>query len=266
RVRERSGRWRRSGAAPSAASIMNGVWNARPVHQEHTVRAPLRPAPARLRDAYFAGVRRLTFGLIRGERWRLRLGPLTMLAFGEPTFDGTAWTWPITGGVLARRPGGVLRYGWRGGELVAVVDGYLPRLPAPLYGTVQILAHRLVTRRFLLDLRGRLPPAGPAAGPAGRMLAASLDLALCAGVTAALRPRRRLLSFVAMAATYHVACWTLTGRTAGGLLTGQRVVSVDGSPVAPWQALLRLAALPLAARSLRPAHDETAATEVVVEA
>jgi hypothetical protein len=243
--------------------MMGGVWDSPPVHQEHRVRAPVRPPAARLRDAYFSGVRRLTFGLVRGEPWRLRLGPLTVLAFGEPTFDGAAWTWPITGGALARRPGGVLRYGWRDGELVAVVDGYLPRLPAPIHATAQTLAHGLVTRRFLLDLRGRVPPPGAPAGPAQRLLTTALDLALCAGATAALRPRRPLLTFGAVAAAYHFACWTLTGRTAGGLLTGLRVVSVDGSPVAPWQALVRLAALPSAVRELRPAHDEAAATEVV---
>ena len=60
-----------------------------------------------------------------------------------------------------------------------------------------------------------------------------------------------------------MGCWSLTGRTVGGLLTGQRLVSVDGSPVAPWQALLRLAALPLAVLTRRAVHDETAATEVV---
>jgi hypothetical protein len=243
--------------------MMSGVWSAPPVHQEHRVRAPVRPPADRLRDAYFTGVRRLTFGLVRGERWRLRLGPLTILAFGEPTFDGAAWTWPITGGLLARRPGGVLRYGWRDGELVGVVDGYLPRLPAPIYATVQALAHELVTRRFLLDLRGRVPPPGAPAGPARRLLTTALDLAVCAGVTAALRPRRPLLAFGALAAAYHVSCWTLTGRTAGALMTGQRVVSVDGGPVAPWQALVRLAALPRAAWELRAAHDEAAATEVV---
>jgi hypothetical protein len=118
-------------------------------------------------------------------------------------------------------------------------------------------------RRFLLRLRGRVPPPGPPAGPAQRLVTASLDLALCAAVTAALRPRRRLAALAAVTAGYHLACWTLTGRTAAALLTGQRVVSVDGRAVAPWQAALRLAALPLAAVRLRAVHDEVAATEVI---
>jgi hypothetical protein len=242
---------------------MRSMWQAPPVHREDRVLAPAPPPPNRLRDAYFADVCRVTLGLVRGQRWRLKLGPLTLLAFGDPVFDRSAWTWSIAGGLLARRPGGSLTYGWRDGELVAVVDGYRPRLPALGYRMAQAPVHRLVMRRFLLRLRGRAPAAGAPAGPAQRLLTASLDLALCAGVTAALRPRRRLLTFAAVAATYHVACWTATGRTAAALLTGQRVVSVDGSGVALWQALVRLAALPLAARALRAVHDEAAETDVI---
>jgi hypothetical protein len=40
-------------------------------------------------------------------------------------------------------------------------------------------------------------------------------------------------------------------------------VSVDGGRPAPWQAAVRLAALPLAAATLRAAHDEAAGTEVI---
>jgi hypothetical protein len=134
---------------------MDAVWHEPPVHQEERVGAPAAPPPDRLRDAFFAEVRRLTFGLFRGDRWRLRLGPLTLIAFGEPSFDGAAWTWPITGGLLVRRPGGTLRYGWRDGELTGTVDGYLPRLPAPIYRLTQAPAHRVLTRRFLrLLVRG----------------------------------------------------------------------------------------------------------------
>jgi hypothetical protein len=243
--------------------MMDGVWQEPPVHQDDRARAPVEPPPALLRDAFFAHIRRLTLGAVRGERWRLRLGPLTLLAFGEPAFDGRGWTWPITGGLLARRPGGTLRYCWRDGDLVATVDGYLPRLPAPLYRLAQVPAHRVVTRRFLLGIRGRTPAPGVPAGPAQRLLAACLDLALCAGLTSALRPRRPLLTLAAVAAAYHVTCWTVGGRTPGALLTGQRLVSVDGRGVAPWQALLRLAALPAALRTLRAVHDEAAATEVI---
>jgi hypothetical protein len=234
-----------------------------PVRQTSRVRAPLDPGPARLRDAYFADIRPLTLGLVRGERWALRLGPLTLLRFGEPVADGDGWRWPIAGGLLARAPGGALTYRWSHGELIGAVDGYLPALPAPLYRLTQARVHRVITRLYLLRLRGRVPAPGPPAGPAQRLATAALDLSLCLGVTALLARRRRMRSFLAVAAAYHVACWTLGGRTLGARLTGQRVVSVDGGPVAPWQALLRLAALPLAARSLRAVHDDIAATEVI---
>jgi len=242
---------------------MGCVWQEPPVHQESRVSAPVEPPADRLRDAFFTGAGSLTFGVVRGERWRLCLGPLALLEFGEPAFDGCAWSWPITGGLLARRPGGALRYGWRDGELVAVVDGYEPRLPAFAYRLAQAPAHRMLTRRFLLRLRGRTPAPAPPAGPAQRLLTASLDLALCAAVAGAVGRRHRLRTFAAVAAGYHVACWTLGGQTLGGRLTGQRVVSVDGGPVAPWQALLRLAALPRALRTQRTVHDEAAGTEVV---
>jgi hypothetical protein len=239
------------------------VWHEPPVHQECRVRAPFESGRDRLRDAFFADVGAVTFGAIRGERWRLRLGPLTLLAFGDPEFDGEAWTWPITGGLLARRPGGSLRCGWRDGELIADVDGYLPRLPALAYRAMQRPVHDVLTRRFLLRLRGRTPAPAPPAGPAQRLMTASLDLALCAGVAAAVSRRRPMCAFLVLAAGYHVTSWTLGGRTLGGALTGQRVVSVDGSPVAAWQALVRLAALPSALLTLRAVHDEAAGTEVV---
>ena len=245
--------------------MMEGMRHEAPVSVEERVTAPLPPGRDELRDAYFDAVPWLTMGLARGERWRIRLGPVTLLAFGDPrpAPDGAGWTWPITGGLLARGPGGALRFDWCNGQLVGAVDGFRPRLPGPLYRATQLPAHRLLTRRFLLRLRGRVPPPGPPAGPAQRLVTAALDVALCAAVTSALRPRHRLAALAAVTAGYHLACWTLTGRTAAALLTGQRVVSVDGRPVAPWQALLRLAALPLAAAGLRAVHDEIAATDVV---
>ncbi|HKF74635.1 MAG TPA: RDD family protein [Candidatus Dormibacteraeota bacterium] len=239
------------------------MWRTPPVRLEDRVRAPVPPPPDRLRDAFFDRVSGLTLGAVRAERWRLRLGPLTLLAFDEPAFDGAGWAWPIAGGLLARSPGGVLRFGWRDGLLVGAVDGYRPSLPRPLYRLTQAHVHRLVTRRFLLLLRGRTPAPGVPAGPAPRLVAAAVDVVLCAAATAALRPRRRLLAFGVLAAAYHVACWSMAGRTAGGLVVGQRLVSVDGSRVTLGQALVRLVALPLAARTGRAMHDEAAGTEVV---
>ena len=234
-----------------------------PVCVQHRVRAPAEPSQAQLRDAFFDGVGDLTLGLVSGEKWRLRLGPITLLAFGDPAFDAGSWKWPITGGWLAKQPGGSLSYGWRDGELVGEVDGYLPRLPRLVYLATQRPVHRVVTGRFLLQLRGRTPPPGVPAGPVQRMVSAGLDLVFCAGLTTLLRPRRRLRWAAAVTAAYHVGCWSLGGRTLGGLVTRQRLVSIDGGPVAPWQALLRLAALPVAVCARRAVHDEAAATEVV---
>src|SRR5258708_2940239 len=111
---------------------MDAVWHEPPVHQEERIGAPAAPPPGRLRDAFFAEVRRLTFGIFRGERWRLRLGPLTLIAFGEPSFDGAAWTWPITGGLLVRHPGGTLRYRWSARLLTRPLAPHPPPPPPPL--------------------------------------------------------------------------------------------------------------------------------------
>jgi uncharacterized RDD family membrane protein YckC len=66
-------------------------------------------------------------------------------------------------------------------------------------------------------------------------------------------------------AGYHVAWWSKSGRTIGGVITRQRVVAVDGSRASVGQSLIRLLALPLAAVRMRAVHDEIAATEVITE-
>jgi len=250
--------------------MMHGMGKGPWIHLEDRVCAPTRPPQTVLRDAFFHDVGRLTLGLVQGERWRLRLGPITLIAFGEPTFEAGSWTWPITGGWLARQPGGSLSYGWRDGQLVGLLHGYQPRLPWPLYSAAQRPVHRVVTRRFLLGLRGRTPSPGVPAGTVQRMASAGLDFLLCLGMTALVRPRRRkgslpgsLMTAGAVTSVYHVSCWLLGGRTVGAVVTGQRLVSVDGGRVAPWQALLRLTTWPVALWLRRAAHDEMAATEVV---
>jgi len=232
-----------------------------PVHLETRVAAPIPPEPARLQGFFGLLVRR-TPGPIRWEPWRLRLGPLTLLRFGPPAPTAQGWRWPIDGGLLARRPGGWIEVGWGEGALVCTVHGYRPRLPRPLYALGQRPVHDLLTRLALLDLRGRTPPPGPPAEPVLRLLTAALDLGLCAGLTRLL-PRRRLFAFVALASLYHLGFWGAAGRTPAGWLTGQHLVSVDGSRVGTTQALIRLLALPLAVGRLRALHDQAAATEVV---
>ena len=248
------------------------------VHARNRVAAPIQPDRQRLRDEFFGAIGCLTLGLVRGERWRLALGPLTLIRFGPPSYVDGTWSWPIGGGLLTRGPGGRLSYGWRDGELIGAVDGYRPLLPGPLHRLLQAPVHHVITRLFLLRLRGPLPRAGVAAGSGRRLTTACLDLALCAGVVAALLPspsrrgrwpvragggRRRLAAFALVAAAYHVGFWSAGGRTPAAWLTGQRLVALDGSPVEPAQAAIRLAMLPFAARALRPLHDAAAATEVI---
>ena len=160
------------------------------------------------------------------------------------------------------RPAGTLTLAWRDGRLLSTLDGYQPRLPGGLYRLTQLPLHPQVTRLVLLQLRGRTPPPGVPVGPAQRLAAAGVDLVICAGLALTLR-RRRLGAIAAIATGYHVGLWSTTGRTLGGLLLGQRLVGIDGSPPSAVQAAVRLLSLPLAAARLRALHDELAGTEVV---
>jgi uncharacterized RDD family membrane protein YckC len=68
-----------------------------------------------------------------------------------------------------------------------------------------------------------------------------------------------------VAAGYHLACWTISGRTIGGALMKQRMVSVDGSGLDVGQAIVRLALLPVALVLRRAVHDEIAGTDVIAD-
>jgi RDD family len=234
-----------------------------PIHTEDRVASPIEPDSERLRACFFEAVRGLTAGLVRGQRWRISLGPLTLHEFGEPEPTPYGWSWRIGRGLLGARAGGTLSYEWRDGELTATVDGYWPALPRPIYRATQLRLHHLVTRLFLLQLRGRVPPPGIPGGPAQRLAAAALDLVLCGGASLLLPRRRRLKAFPILAVAYHLAAWSLAGETLGGRLLGLRVVSVDGGPVHPAQALVRLLALPASLARFRAVHDRLALTEVV---
>jgi uncharacterized RDD family membrane protein YckC len=101
------------------------------------------------------------------------------------------------------------------------------------------------------------------AEPTRRIAAGVIDVGLCAALAAASGRRRRLPALLGIATAYHIACWSTSGRTLGGMLMGQRVVAVDGSRATVGQALVRLASLPLSALRLRAIHDEVAGTDVV---
>jgi RDD family len=234
-----------------------------PIHTEDRVASPVEPDSDRLRDSFFRGIRALTLGFVHGERWRISLGPLTLHEFGEPESTPYGWRWRIGRGLLGACPGGTLSYEWRAGELTATVDGYWPALPSPLYRATQLPLHHLVTRLFLLQMRGRVPPPGSPGGAAQRLAAAALDLVLCGGATLLVPRGRRLRAFPIVAVGYHLTAWSLTGETLGGRLLGLRVVSIDGGPVSPAQAVVRLLVLPASLVRFQALHDRVALTEVV---
>jgi uncharacterized RDD family membrane protein YckC len=103
------------------------------------------------------------------------------------------------------------------------------------------------------------------AAPTRRIAAGAIDVGLCAAVALVAGKRRRVAAFAGLAIGYHVACWSSSGRTVGGLIAGQRVVALDGSRVSIGQSIVRLLALPPSALRLRAVHDEIAGTEVVAD-
>jgi hypothetical protein len=222
------------------------------------------PTGRELCDGYLHEIQDLSLGLVRGHSNALYLGPLELLRFGAATVSDSAVEWPIEGGITAREPGGTFRIEATNGRLVASVDGYRPRLPMPLYAVSQLPIHHLLTRLYLLRMRGREPAPGAAAAPQDRIRAAAIDVAFCLTLAGLAGKRRRLPVVLGIAAAYHVACWSTSGRTLGGLVVRQRVVAVDGSRPTVTQAMVRFLALPLAWITRRPVHDEMAGTDVIV--
>ena len=238
-------------------------WAEGRVSVEDSIEAP-RPASGQwLHDHFFEGISAQTCGLIQFRFERLWLGPLTLLEFGEPVVSDHEVSWPIEGGLLAAAPGGYFTIRGDAGRLTARISGYRPSLPRELYALTQLKVHHGLVRLQLLQLRGRSPAAGIPAAPLHRGIAAAIDIGLCAALAVTLARRRRLTAAAGIAIGYHVACWSIGGRTIGGYAMGQRVVSVDGSRPTIVQSLLRLAALPFAAIQLRAVHDEVAATDVI---
>ncbi len=218
-----------------------------------------------LRDRFVSNIAAMSLGLVRMRGNSMRFGPIEILRFGRPKVTRTGVEWPIEGGLAAGAAGGQFGFRSAGGRVVATLDGYRPRLPLSIYAVTQRPFHHLVMRLHLLWVRGRVPSPGVPAGPARRLEAGAIDVALCAAVAMTAGRGRRLPALVGITLGYHVACWSISGRTVGGLITGQRVVSVDGSRVSAGQSLVRLAALPLAALRLRAVHDQVAGTEVVAD-
>ncbi|MGH7763041.1 MAG: RDD family protein [Candidatus Dormibacteraceae bacterium] len=238
-------------------------WVDGQVSLEDSVDMPHPAAGRRLRESFLPGISALTLGLVHARDGALLLGPLELLRFGQPKVSGTRVEWPIEGGALARAPGGTWRLHSSGGRLVASVEGYRPSLPPAVYAVTQLPLHHLLTRLYLLRLRGRQPAAGATASSSDRLRAAAIDVAFCATLAGLIGRRRRVRTMLGIAVAYHVTCWSLSGRTLGGMVMRQRVVAVDGSRMSPSQAMLRFLALPIAWMRGRPDQDEIACTVVI---
>ncbi len=128
--------------------------------------------------AYWSEVERLTHGLVRtrcrtsGMELRVaRCGP-ALLRFGEPrmsvTTDAVSTTYPICGGMLARRAAGSITLSMRGAaghvELRSAITGYYPSLAARpgapawtghLYEQVQSRIHAGISCRYFHRLIDR---------------------------------------------------------------------------------------------------------------
>jgi hypothetical protein len=216
----------------------------------------------KLRDAYVETIRTFTFGLARLQDNSVHVGPIELLRFGAPNVTSNAVEWPIEGGLLSRGAGGRWRIQSSPGHVEATMGDFRPLLPRPVYLFTHLPVHQLFTRIFLLRLRGVEPRVGRPAPREDRLRAAAVDVAFCltlAGFTG----RRRTGRTLAITLAYHVACWSVSGRTLGGLVMRQRVVALDGSRLTPAQALMRFAVLPLGWITRRPVHDEIACTVVV---
>ncbi len=232
---------------------------------QDSVQLAAPPSGADLRDRYWDAIRELTLGIAHQRDNSVVVGPVELLRFGDPQVTPTYVDWPIEGGLLAGAPGGHWRIQNQNGTVVASVEGYRPRLPRPLYVISHLQVHLLFTRLFLLRLHGRTVTSGKPASLNDRKQAATIDIAFCLTIARLAGLGRRRRTVLGIIAGYHIACWSISGRTLGGLVVGQRVVSVDGRSLTPAQSVVRLLAAPLSWIARRPVHDAFAGTEVITE-
>ena len=123
---------------------------------------PLTEAGARiLGERYWLTVRRASFGLVRLGRTRdgsvLRLAGAPLLRFAQADLasgpNGVCCSFPIRGGLLAQRPGGMLVLSQANGcELRAALTGFVPRLGTRPYDRIQRRVHVAISRRFFRSL------------------------------------------------------------------------------------------------------------------
>ncbi|HEV2477408.1 MAG TPA: RDD family protein [Candidatus Dormibacteraeota bacterium] len=237
------------------------TWSGDAVTTSDSVEVPRPISGAQLRDAYIDSVQELMLGLVRFRDNAWRIGRVDLLRFGDERVGRDFVEWHILGGVLAR-PGGVWRIESKNGEVTASTTGHRPAIPRPLYDISHLQVHQLVTHLYLQGLRENDPPPGIEAPREDRLRAAAVDVAFCLTL-ARLTGRRRLTRTLVITAAYHVACWSLLGRTLGGVVLRERVTSLDGSRPTATQSVLRFALMPLSWISRRPLHDEVARTTVI---
>jgi hypothetical protein len=233
------------------------------VSTQDSVAISREPTGRELRDGYLHLIRNVTLGLVHARGDAIYVGPLELLRFGPPTVTRSGVEWPIEGGITTRAPGGTFRIEAAHGRVTASVDGYRPRLPLPIYGLSQLPIHQLLIRLYLLRVRGREPAPGVIAPSQDRLRAAAVDVAFCLTLAGLTGRRRRMPVLLGIAAAYHIACWSTSGRTLGGLVMRQQVVAIDGSRATVMQAAFRFLTLPLAWVTRRPIHDDLAGTEVI---
>jgi hypothetical protein len=129
---------------------------------------------ARLGEAYWLEVERVTRGLVRARSRNdtlvlrlLRRGP-ALLRFGRPSLQATdalvRCSYPIAGGLLARRAAGEIVFAQVGGPepvLRSTIRGFFPSLSAregrpgwtgALYSHVQSRIHVAISRRYFSRL------------------------------------------------------------------------------------------------------------------
>lgn len=139
-----------------------------PVESEERACAPhsiveLSPEGGRrLATAYWREVEKTTGGLVRvhrsAEGLALRALGANLLTFGLPRIETEGervmCSYPIEGGLLARRPGGSITLAQDGRILTSSISAFHPRLGflPGLYSHVQARIHAAVSRRYFARL------------------------------------------------------------------------------------------------------------------
>lgn len=133
------------------------------VSASHAVVPATQGGARLLGERYWLTVQRSSFGLVRlratedGSVLHLAGAPLLRFAPAELAADanGVRCSFPIRGGLLARRGGGTLVLSQSNGhELRAGLTGFAPRLGARPYDRIQRRIHVAISRRFFRSLIG----------------------------------------------------------------------------------------------------------------